>query len=289
MRSFRDLPLSKDLAARFLPFIVGLMVYLGSLFCVFTFFVIDAAESWQSQLTTHLTIEIPTDSKNSSDELQARVLRLLNKTPGIKQVVPVPPQELTTLLHSLMGTAESLEGITLPVLIDVTLMETEPVDIKNLEAHFKTMSPQIQLIDHRDWQKQVLTLIRASVILTSILTGLILLTALIATRFAVRTSLLIHRQVIDILHLIGATNKYIARQFQIHILKQGLLASGLGSSLAFLTFWGLMTLLQEIGISFGFGDFFLLQAFCVFSLAPFVTSFFMMLSARRTVMRGLRP
>lgn len=289
MRTYHDLPLKKDIATRFLPFIVGLMVYLGTLFCVFTFFVMDATEAWESQLTTHVTIEIPTLSEKSSEILQARVLQLLNKTPGVKQASAVPQRELETLLQSLLGPTESLEGLGLPVLIDVTLMDTEPVDIKNLEAHFKAMSPQIQLIDHRDWQRQVRTLVRASVILTAILTGLILLTALIATRFAVRTSLLIHRHVIDVLHLIGATNSYIAGQFQIHILKQGLMASTVGSLFAFLTFWGLMTLLEEIGISFGFGDFFLLQAFCVFALAPFITSFFMMLSARRTVIRGLRP
>jgi cell division transport system permease protein len=287
MKNRQDLPLTHDIAARFLPIIVGLMVYLGCLCCVFTFFVFDATHSWKKQLTTHVTIEIPRLPSESSDTLQARVLQLLNKTPGIRQAAAVPQRELESLLTSLVGTTSSMDLPSLPVLIDVALTEEEPIDIENLEAHLKNMDAQIQLMDHRAWQAQVLTLIQATIVLTSTLTLLVLLTALIATKFAVRTSLLIHRHVIDILHLIGATDEYIARQFQIHILKQGLVASTLGAALAFLTFWGIMFLLENIGFSFAFKATFFVQAFCVFTLAPFMTSFFMMFFARHTALKGL--
>ena len=287
MNNRHDLPLTYDIAARFLPIIVGLMVYLGCLCCVFTFFVFDATHSWEKQLTTHITIEIPTLPGKSVDALQAQVLQLLNKTPGIRQATVVPQGELESLLKSLVGSNGSMELPSLPALIDVTLTEEEPVDIENLEIHLKSMSAQIQLMDHRAWQAHVLIFIRATIVLTSTLTLLVLLTALIATKFAVRTSLLIHRHVIDILHLIGATDEYIARQFQIHILKQGLVASTLGSVLAFLTFWGIMFLLENIGFSFLFKSTFFVQAFCVFTFTPFITSLFMMFFARRTVLRGL--
>lgn len=287
MKTRQDLPLNHDIAARFLPIIVGLMVYLGSLCCVFTFFVFDATHSWKKQLTTHVTLEIPTFPGESSDILQARVLQLLNKTPGVQQAAAVPPRELEGLLRSLLGTGVAMELPSLPVLIDVTFTEDEAVDVANLEAHLKTMSPQIQVMDHREWQGQVLKLVRATLTLTSTLTFLILLTALIATTFAVRTSLLIHRHVIDILHLIGAPDAYIARQFQLHTLKQGLLASTFGALLAFLTFLGIMMLLENIGFFFAFKSAFFVQAVCIFALSPFLTSLFMMFLARRTVMKGL--
>lgn len=288
MNNRQDLPLKNDIAARFLPIIVGLMVYLGSLCCVFTFFVLDSSSSWKSQLTTHVTLELPTSSPIESASLQARVLQLLNKTPGVQQAAAVPQKDLEALLQSLMGTGVALNLPSLPILIDVSLIDDEPVDLANLEAHLKNISPQIQMINHRGWQAQVVNLIRASVFLTSMLTFLILLSALIATTFAVRTSLLIHRQVIDVLHLIGATNEYIAKQFQFHILKQGLVASTLGASFAFLTFMGIVTLLDKTGFSFEFKSSFFVHALCIFSLSPFVTGFFMMFSARFTVMRGLK-
>lgn len=223
MNNRQDLPLKNDIAARFLPIIVGLMVYLGSLCCVFTFFILYSSSSWKSQLTTHVTLELPASSPIASASLQARVLHLLNKTPGVHQAAAVPQKDLETLLQSLVGTGVALNIPSLPILIDISLSENESLDLANLEARLKNISPQIQVINHRGWQSQIINLIRASVLLSSMLTFLILLSALIATTFAVRTSLLIHRQVIDVLHLIGATNGYIAKQFQLHILKQRLL------------------------------------------------------------------
>ncbi|MBI2707671.1 MAG: hypothetical protein HYX35_05105 [Proteobacteria bacterium] len=289
MNNSQDLPLKNDIAARFLPLIIGLMVYVGTLCFVFTLFILSATHLWENQLRTQLTLEIPASPTASSAPLQAQVLQVLNKTPGIQQASAVPKKEVETLLQSLLGTALPIDLQFLPVLIEISLNGKEPVNIPMLETHLKNIAPQVQLIDHRPWQTQVSSLIHASVVLASTLTFLVLLTALVTTTFATRTSLLIHRQVIEVLHLIGATNEYIAKQFQVHALKQGLIASAIGAALAFLTFIGITLLLEKAGLPFGTLSSFSLQAFCVFALSPFVTGAFMMLSARLTVMRGLHP
>jgi cell division transport system permease protein len=281
MNNSQDLPLKNDIAARFLPLIIGSMVYVGTLCFVFTLFILSATHLWENQLRTQITLEVPTSS------LQAQVLQVLGKTPGIQQAAAVPKKEVETVLQSLLGTTLPVDLQALPVLIEISLNGRERLDVPMLEARLKTISPQIQLVDHRPWQTQVESLINASVVLASTLTFLVLLTALVTTTFATRTSLLIHRQVIEVLHLIGATNGYIARQFQVHALKQGLIASAIGASFAFLTFLGITTLLEKAGLPSTSLSSFSLQAFCVFALSPFVTGFFMMLSARLTVMRGL--
>jgi len=281
MNNSQDLPLKNDIAARFLPLIIGSMVYVGTLCFVFTLFILSATHLWENQLRTQITLEVPTSS------LQAQVLQVLGKTPGIQQAAAVPKKEVETLLQSLLGTTLPVDLQALPVLIEISLNGRESLDVPMLEARLKTISPQIQLVDHRPWQTQVESLINASVVLASTLTFLVLLTALVTTTFATRTSLLIHRQVIEVLHLIGATNGYIARQFQVHALKQGLIASAIGAAFAFLTFLGITTLLEKAGLPSTSLSSFSLQAFCVFALSPFVTGFFMMLSARLTVMRGL--
>jgi hypothetical protein len=49
MKRQQDLPLKKGIAARFLPQIVGLMVYLGALCFVFTLFMVQATQSWEER------------------------------------------------------------------------------------------------------------------------------------------------------------------------------------------------------------------------------------------------
>ncbi len=288
MNNRQDLPLKRDIAARFVPKIVALMVYLGTLSFVFTLFMIHSTHSWKMQFTNDLSIEIPTFPGTPSGVLQSQVLQLLNKTPGIRHAVAVPQKDMANLFHTLLGEEVNIDLLSLPVIIDVVLDGKENVDTQNLDMHLKNISPHIQLLDHRAWQSQVSSLIQTSVLVTSLVTFLILFAALATTTFATRTSLLIHRQIIEVLSLIGATNSYIANQFQMNALRQGLFASTLGSFLAFLTFLGIVALLEKAGLPFIIHSSFFFQAICIFILAPFLAAFSMMLSARWAVMRALR-
>jgi cell division transport system permease protein len=51
--------------------------------------------------------------------------------------------------------------------------------------------------------------------------------------------LAIHRRVIEIVHLVGAQDSYIARQFLFHALRLGLLGGTIGAALAAATWLGL--------------------------------------------------
>jgi cell division transport system permease protein len=240
----------------------------------------------KNELTTQLTLEIPTTLGGASTVLQSRILQVLTRTPGIQSATVVPQKEVTDLLHSLLGNEVNIDLFSLPIIIDVSLNEAEVVDIPSLEAHLKVISPQLQLNDHRSWQGKVSGLIHMSVAIASALTLLILFVALAVTIFATRTSLMIHRQVIEVLSLIGATPSYIASQFQMNALKQGLMASTIGSGLAFLTYMGII---MFIGGEFPFSEpIFFLQPVCVFIGVPVLTALLMMISVRFSVMRALR-
>lgn len=288
MNTRQDLPLKNDIAASFVPKIVALMVYLGTLCFVFTLFMIHTTDSWESQFTSDLSIEIPTFPGIPSSALHSQVLQLLSKTPGVQQAAAVPQNDMANLFHSILGEEVNIDLLSMPIIIDVVLDKKKSVDTKSLEADLKSISPHIQLLDHRAWQSQVSSLIHTSVVLALLITFLILFAALATTTFATRTSLLIHRQIIEVLSLIGATNSYIAHQFQSNALKQGFLASTIGAFLAFLTFLGIVTLLEKAGLPFNMNSSFFLEAVCIFMLAPFLTAFSMMLSARWAVMRALR-
>lgn len=287
MNNRHDLPLKDDVAARFVPAIIALMVYLGTLCFVFTLFLLHSTHSWESQLTTDLTIEIPVFEGVTSTSVQSRVLQVVTQTPGVQRALTVPQEEMIHLFRSLVGEDININSLSLPIMIDVFLDGKENVDIKGLETHLKSISPHIQVSDHRLWQSQVSNLIHTSVILAFMITLLILLAALATTVFATRTGLLIHRQVIEVLSLIGATNTYIANQFQINALKHGLMASSIGSFFAFLTFFGLSTLFENGNFAVLLNSSFFFSALSVFILAPFVTAFSMMISARFAVMKAL--
>lgn len=287
MKKDQDLPLKNDIAARFVPKIVILMVYLGTLCFTFTFFLTHSTRVWEEQLTTDFSIEVPLFSEASSSNLQTQVLNLLKRTPGVNSAEVVSQAEMKTLFHSLLGENANMETFSLPIIIDVTLNKGEFFDIKGLDAHLKDISPTIQMVDHRSWHSQVSNLLFTGTSLALLLTFLILLSTLATTFFATRTSLLIHRKVIEVLSLIGATPIYIAKQFQRNAFWQGIIASSIGSLLGLCTFLGIAFLFANAGLFFDVSSTFIVETSLIFILAPFITSLFMMLSARVAVMKTL--
>lgn len=288
MTNHYDLPLNKDITARFVPKIVALMVYLGTLCSVFTLFMIHSGSSWEKEFTTHLSIEIPTLENTSSSFLQSQVLDLLKESPGIDHAAAVPQKEMATLFRTLLGEEIDIDLFSLPSIIDVSLKKQENVNVQYLESSLKKISPHIHLTDQRPWQSQVTKLINTSILIAFSITVLVILAAFTTAAFATKTSLLIHRQVIEILNLIGATPSYIAKQFQYHALKQAFIASGVGSGFAFLTFFVLITLLEQAEFPCVLNSSFFSQTLCIFTLVPFFTAFAIMFSVRYAVMKELK-
>lgn len=288
MRMQQDLPLRKDIAARFVPKIIGLMVYLGSLCFVFTLFMFFATYTWEQELTTDISIEIPTFSNQSSLELEKKALDVLKNTPGVQEAKVIPQSELMSLFHSVVGENLNPQLLSLPIIIDVAFVKGQSINLNQLKKELRAVSPHLEIINHRDWQSQVAKLIHSGVLLAFSVTCLILFAALATTMFATHTSLLIHRQIIEVLSLIGATNSYIAKQFQMNALRQGLISGTLGSLFAFLTFMGISYLFESAGLVLITDSVFFWQAICVFTLAPFFTALLMMFVARLAVMRVLR-
>jgi cell division transport system permease protein len=283
-----DLPLNKNISAQFVPIMVALMVYLGTLCFVFTLFMVHSSVSWEKQLTTHLSIEIPTLKSDASKPLPPQVLKVLTQTPDVEQATVVPQKDMASLFRSLLGEEVDIDLFSLPVLIDISLKDQEKINLQELEKKLKKISPHIHVTDHRGWQTQVSNLIHTCVFVAFFITLLIILAALATATFATKTSLLIHSEVIEILSLIGATPSYIANQFQTYAFKQALIASILGSSFAFLTFFGLIMLLEKAELPFALQSSFFSQTLLVFGVAPLFMALAMMLSVRIAVMKALR-
>lgn len=288
MRLQRDLPLRKDIAAHFVPKIVGLMVYLGSLCFVFTLFMLFVTLNWEQELTTDISIEIPTFSSQSASELENKALDILKRSPDVEDAKVIPQDEMMNLFHSVVGENLNPQLLSLPIIIDVSFKRGKIVDVNDLKKQLEVISPHLEIINHREWQSQVSKLVHSGVLLAFLLTCLILSAALATTMFATHTSLLIHRQIIEVLSLIGATNSYIAKQFQMNALRQGLVSGVLGSLCAFITFLGISFLFKSAGLIQVTDSSFFIQALCVFIAAPLFTAFLMMFVARVAVIRVLR-
>ena len=123
------------------------------------------------------------------------------------------------------------------------------------------------------------------------LAGLALGAAALTVIFVTRTGLATHRGVIEVVHLIGAPDRYIARQFQGQALKLGILGGIAGLACGAGTVLGVDRLLSAArgggGTSLSF-DFRLLPwQWVVLGALPVVVALVAMITARMTVLRSL--
>lgn len=226
-----DLPLGKDGSSRFLPWIVGAMVYLAALTLAGVLAAGELVSGWRAELTGALTVELPQPVEATDADRQARlqrVLDVLTATPGIAHAEVLGPDAMAELIGPWLGPDAAAADLPLPDLVAVELASDATVDSAALALRLADAAPEARLDDHRDWMERAERLSWLVRLLAMLVLGFVSAAAALAVLFVTRTGLDIHREVIELVHLLGAPDRYIARQFQTHALMQGFLGGVLG-------------------------------------------------------------
>jgi cell division transport system permease protein len=190
-----------------------------------------------------LTVQIPvSDEANRLEQVNA-VAELLRTTPGVVFVRLIPDAEIAVLLEPWLGKQVLELELPMPDLIDVSVTRAADIDIAALSARLAQVAPGTVVDDHAIWLRRLteFTLIAETISFAVMI--VILISAVATVVFTTRTGLAIHSDVVEVLHLIGAQDSYVARQFQNHTLR---LASA-GAAVGFLLGAGIIWLAHVYG------------------------------------------
>lgn len=217
-----DLPLGRDPTSRFLPWLIGLVMVLGSLSLAIALSLNSSIKHWEARASGTLTVQIAPATETvaettavSAQRVQTAV-ELLHGTAGVAGVRPLDREAMLKLLEPWLGDTELLQTLPLPQLLDVRLSPSEQLDIDELAIRLAAAVPGATIDDHRVWLSRLLAVGR---VIESLASGIVLVVVAIMAIVIVYTthaSLAIHRDVITLLRLIGARDAYIARQFARH-------------------------------------------------------------------------
>ena len=228
----RALPLGRDQSARFLPWILALLVYVAALGGVGLIVFDDSLRAFKHLVATTLTLQVPPDASNARLET---VLALLRQTHGILSVHLLAPAETARLLEPWLGPSVSLDELPVPRLIDLRIDPDGGTDVAALRQQLASVVPDARLDDYRQWPQGMRAAARRiEGVLAAGITVALLLIAVSAV-FAVRTTLMADRSVIELLHVLGAADSAIARGFAIRSLRLGLLGGVIGAVAALVT------------------------------------------------------
>jgi cell division transport system permease protein len=287
-RTHYDLPLQRDVTGRFLPWIIALMVYLAILALAGSMVLSGMAQRWDKGLAGTLTIQVPPlpDGQPSLDARVESALGVLRATPGISRADPLKPEQMAGLLEPWLGDGALSAGLPVPALIDVT-MSGGRIDVRGLAQRLKAAVPGAEVDDHAAWLKDVLTIARAVETVALGVVALVGGAAVATVIFVSRAGLAIHGAVVELLHVMGAPDRYVARQFQSHVLGLAVRGGIAGTVLAAATLFGLARAGGEF--SAGLMPDMSLTPLQLLSLAgvPLIAALLAAVTARLTVMRAL--
>ncbi|MFP4314327.1 MAG: cell division protein FtsX [Alphaproteobacteria bacterium] len=218
-----DLPLNKSAGTGFLILLIGLMTFLAVMALAGSFALSSLAQHWSSGLENKLTIEIPAENDDqnirTAEEIQSLATKMntaLQKMNFVRDSHILSREEITKLLSPWLGEGDMIADIPLPGLISVDLVTFNPALEKRLRNELTAITPNLRIDTHQDWLSDILKLTGSLQFATILISLIIGFTTAIAIAGAVKSRIAIHRKDVELLHLMGASDIYISKQFQRH-------------------------------------------------------------------------
>jgi cell division transport system permease protein len=244
-----DLPLDRDPAGGFLPWIVGFMVYLAAMALAGAVFASGLIDRWRSDLADAVTVQVlPNAEGETGQDQAARVaaaVKFLKELPGIASAEPVAHEEIVRLLEPWLGSGNISDDLPLPALIAVHLQPDAAFNLADAKRQLAEAVPGAMLEDHKPWLADLGRLAKGVEALTLLTVVLVAVASILIIVFVSRSALAQHQEVIQVLSLIGARDTYIAGQLQAYAFRLATLGAALGVALALATIFAAVQLLGQ--------------------------------------------
>jgi cell division transport system permease protein len=224
------------IAGRALMAVVAIMTFLGTLTTGAVVLVVAAASEWQSDVAREMTIQVRPRTGRDIEQDVARAAGLARAAAGVVDVRPYSRAESARLLEPWLGDALALADLPVPRIIVVKLSSGTRPDLSALRTTLAREVPGASLDDHRGWIDRMRAMASSAIAVGIIIVALMIAATILSIAFATRGAMAANRPILEVLHFIGATDRYIATQFQRHFLALGLKGAALGGGVALLLF-----------------------------------------------------
>jgi cell division transport system permease protein len=156
--------------------------------------------------------------------------------PGIVEIRPFTKEESAKLLEPWLGTGLSLDELPVPRVIVARIQPGTGLNLAALRSRVAQVAPSASVDDHRAWIERMRSMTGATVLAGVGVLALVIIATIISVSFATRGAMAANRPIVEVLHFVGAGDKYIANRFFRHFLRLGLQGGLIGVSIAMLVF-----------------------------------------------------
>jgi cell division transport system permease protein len=225
-----------SISGRALVAVVAIMTFLASLTTGGVILVSQAASEWQSDVSREVTVQIIPASGHDTDAEVAKATSVVKGFRGIADVQAYTKEQSAKLLEPWLGTGLTLDELPVPRLIVVKIARGAAPDLARLRTQLTQQVPGAVLDDHRGWIDRMRTMSGTAIAVGVAVLALMIAATVLSVTFATRGAMATNKTVIEVLHFVGAKNRFIAENFQRHFLLLGLEGGAIGGGAAVVLF-----------------------------------------------------
>jgi cell division transport system permease protein len=225
-----------SISGRALVAVVAIMTFLASITTGTVFLVSAAAAEWQSEVASEITVQVRPQAGRDLERDVTAAAEAMRTQPGIVQVKPFSKDDSAKLLEPWLGSGLSIEQLPVPRVIVARVQPGTTLDLAALRKAVTQAAPSASVDDHRAWIERMRSMTGATVFAGIGILVLVIAATIISVSFATRGAMAANRPIVEVLHFVGAGDRYIANHFLRHFLRLGLEGGLIGGGAAMLAF-----------------------------------------------------
>jgi cell division transport system permease protein len=225
-----------SISGRALVAVVAIMTFLASITTGAVLLVSASAAEWQSEVASEITMQVRPQAGRDLERDVIAAAEAMRTQPGIVQVKPFTKDESARLLEPWLGSGLSIDQLPVPRVIVARVQPGTTLDLAGLRSRVTQVAPSASVDDHRAWIERMRSMTGATVLAGIGILVLVIAATIISVSFATRGAMAANRPIVEVLHFVGAGDRYIASHFLRHFLRLGLEGGLIGGGAAMLAF-----------------------------------------------------
>ena len=215
-----------------LIFVIAVLCFLACLTALGAWAGDRGARGWTGQLVGEATVIVRARGGETPDAAAARAAEALAGLPGVTEVRALEREKAYELIRPWLGDIADLDDLPVPRLVAVTLDRKQPATATALDKALKAQGLDAVVDDHSMWIKDIR---RAAGVVRGTAIAIFVLIAGAAgavVAFATRAGLAARRDVVEVMHLIGAEDSQISSLFELRFARIAALSGAIGAASA---------------------------------------------------------
>jgi cell division transport system permease protein len=204
----------RSIAGRSLVMVIAIMTFLACLAAGAAHLVSRAVSEWTASIVSEMSIEVrPMPGRDIEADVTAAA-EAARKTQGILSVKVFSKAESEALLQPWIGAGLDVSDLPIPRMITLTRDPNVAPDTVDLSRRLAAIGPSASLDDHRTFVTRLSTMASALIVVAVGIVVLVLAASALAVGVATRSAVSLNHEVVEVLHLVGADDAFVAREFE---------------------------------------------------------------------------